>query len=68
MREGGRLLVFAYRMHGEEKICIDAGREIGSAAVVYPKDSQIGLSVNGGTLSMKFPQPYMARVIEIRFK
>ena len=65
LREGNRLLVFAYRMSGEESLCIEAEGMIESARVLYPAKDGMKPHIEGNQLHLTFPRPYMARVIEI---
>lgn len=65
LREKNRLIVFVYRMAGEETVRIGTGREICSACILYPSAAGEKLYIEGDTLTLHLPRPYMARVIEI---
>lgn len=65
LRYKKKIVIFAYRMSGNEEIVIDIGRKIEKVSTLYPKESDVEMRISGSSLVLKFPQPYMARVLEI---
>ena len=66
--DGQTLLLFVYRMDGDEEIRVPIGKKILSAEVVYPKSSTVQPTYYNEELRIKLPQEYMARVIQIHYE
>ena len=63
----GDTLYLAVWNLGGDAVTVPLDRPIRGAEVVYPKNSDLGVTVDGCSLTVAFTEPYQARFLEIRF-
>lgn len=68
LRSGKTILVFAYRMSGEEEVKIEIDEPIRDAKIIYPKNIPTEMCCGDKIVTLKLQKKYMARIIEITCK
>ena len=66
LKDGGKYILFVYRMQGGEQIEISLGSPIREAIQLYPSGMSVPFRIDGEKFIVTMKQKYSARVFEIK--